>query len=291
MAAATPYPRIISQVFTSPWQILPEHHAAISAALLAHVDGKGQNIPDFSENNFASRPMNRDRFLNPVEISDDGSIAVMTIEGTLGKKLSMLETFCGGVDLQHIDKDIEELARDDRIQTVIFDIDSPGGMARPSSDTAQRILELSKAKRTIAYTDGTMASAGYKLASACGKIYASNSADVGCVGTYIALYDQSEALKKRGIELKLFRDGKYKALGYPGKAMTEEESNYLTSEVSGLSAKFKDFVRKQRPGIDESALEGQCLSGKRAQDAGLIDGVYQDLGSLVAAEIKRPLTF
>lgn len=284
-SAVTPYPRIMSALFAQPWEMLPETHAAVCDTLFRVIDQGGPGMAQPAEF-FKSGP-DMSRFENAVEISQDGRIAVLTIDGMLGYKMSALETACGAVDLVHVNRHIERLQQDSRIQTVIFSLETPGGMARPSSETAKLISELGETKRTVAYSDGLCASAGYKLMSACQEAYASKSASLGCVGTYIALVDSSKKWEKDGLQLQLFRDGKYKALGYPGKAMTDDEKEFLEGEVTGLSAKFKDFVKSRRPKIDPKALEGQCLSGTKAKNAGLVDGFYRDLDALVAAEIKR----
>lgn len=223
----------------------------------------------------------------PVDVSYEHGIAIMHVQGTMGKRLSWLESYCGGCDLSMVDQDIEELRNDDRIETIIFDIDSPGGLALASADTADRIVELSEEKRTITYSDGTLASAAYKLAAATDEIYAAASADVGSIGTFIALLDSSRAYEMDGLDLKLFRDGKYKAMGMPGKPVTEEESQLLQSEVDQLSAKFKQFVRDHRQSVRESAMQGQVMDGRRAQSAGLVDGIFRDLNGLIAAELER----
>jgi len=281
-----PYPRIFSKVFTEPWEILPSHHDSIATALLDQMkSGRDLAIP---EDRLGLGPEREsDRFRNHVEISNDSRLAIMTIDGVLGKRLSWMETYCGGCDLAWIDQDIEELKNDDRIETVIFDIHSPGGLSRESSDSAARFVDLSKVKRTVAYTDSVMASAAYKLGAACDEIHTSSSGVTGSIGTFISVLDSSKAYEMEGYALRVFRDGKYKAMGTPGKALTEEEADYLQSQVDTLSKKFKSFCLSQRPGLKPEAMQGQGFSGDEALAAGLVDGLHRDLISLVAAELDR----
>jgi len=278
----TPYPRILSKVFTEPWEILPSVHQSLATALLDHVRSGRELTPPQDRAGLGS-DRGSDRFLNPVQISEEHGIAILTIEGVLGKRLSWIESMCGGCDLAWLDHDIEELSADDRIETVIFDMDTPGGLAYASADTAERILELSEKKKTIAYTDTLMASAGYKLAAACREIHSAKGAEIGSIGTMIALVDSSAAYEMDGLELRLFRDGKYKALGMPGKPVTEDEAAYLQDQVDGLSARFKQFVRDRRPGVSDDTMQGQTFDGATAKQRRLVDENFRDLTDLVAS--------
>lgn len=274
--------RLASDLCHTPWDMQESAHFALYSALRS-LDPLEIGPPQ--------APRKENPFRGSVEKAPNGRTAVMHIEGPLYRKIHpILKGMLGITDLNDINHDISALADDPNLETVIFDIDSPGGMARPSTETAELIKELGEKKRTVAYSSGTQASAGYKLAAACDENYASKSADVGCVGTYVAMVDDSEHWAKKGYKLEMIRDGVYKGMGHPGKPITAEERALMEEEVKSLSGAFKDFVRENRPGVSESALQGQTLSGSRAKKAGLIDGIHRDLSSLVAAEIRRPLT-
>ena len=268
----------------APWEMMPLHRQGL-VDMLARLEAA-----DFMALFELVEPPKSDRFLGDVAVSESGKQAVVHVEGPLYSNVpAPVKQFFGLADLQDINHDVEELSRDSQVETVIFDIDTPGGLARPSAETAELIRELGKDKRTVAYSgpSSLMASAGYKLGSACHEIKASESADVGCIGTYIAMLDDSEAWAKEGNRLELHREGKYKAMGHPGKAITEDERELLAAETAECSKRFKDFVRGQRPGISESAMEGQTLAGRAAREAGLIDGTRRNLPLLIADEIRR----
>jgi|GEM_PF-2102666 len=268
----------------APWEMLPIHRQGL-VDMLARLESA--DILALFE---LVEPPRDDRFRGNVAVAETGKQAVVHVEGPLYSNVpDPVKNFFGLADLQDINHDVEELARDSQVETVVFDLDTPGGLARPSAETAELIRELGKDKRTVAYSgpSAMMASAGYKLGSACHEIKASESADVGCIGTYIALADDSEQWEKKGVRLELHRDGKYKALGHPGKPITEDERELLAAETAECSKRFKDFVRAERPGISESAMEGQTLAGRAARDAGLIDGTRRNLPLLLADEIRR----
>lgn len=227
-----------------------------------------------------------------VERSDNGRHAVMGISGPLySNPGECAKDFFGVADLEDINHDLEVLGNDPKLETVILNIDSPGGVAGPSAETAELVRELGKEKRVVAYSGpgSMMASAAYKIAAGANEIKASDYADIGSIGTYMALRDSSEKWAKEGNKLHLFRSGKYKAMGMPGKPMTEEEQALCNQEVEALATKFRRFVRENRPGVAESAMEGQTLAGRAAREAGLIDGTRRNLALVVADEIRRAL--
>ncbi|MEM7696912.1 MAG: S49 family peptidase [Verrucomicrobiota bacterium] len=281
------YPKLYEMLYTEPWEVLERTHAAWIMALNDHVASGRELTPPSREALGRSRSNKDERWYCPVELSDDGRLAVMSIQGTMGKRLSWLETYCGGCDLAHVDRDLEELRADDRVETVVFDFDSPGGLALASSDTTERLLKLTEEKRTVAYSDGLMCSAAYKMAAGCTEIYAAKSAEVGSVGTFAAIVDRSKEYDELGRKVHVFRASKYKAMGYPGKPVTDAELALMQERVEQLDATFKQYVINQRPSIDREALEGQEHDGVDAVGLGFLDGIYQDLSECLADEMER----
>lgn len=276
--------RLYTDLNGAPLELMPSFLPTLAALVESDI---------FSLASMPQRPASQNQpYKMPVEVSPNGRHAVMRIEGPLYSSVpGHYKSLLGLVDLNDVNHDIDAMAADPKLETIVFDIDSPGGMARPSSETAEAIRELGKRKRTVAYSGpgALMASAAYKLGAACKHVLAADSADVGCVGTYLAMKDTSGEWEKAGRKLELFRDGKYKAIGHPGKAMTDDERAHLAGEVEALSKRFKAFVRENRPGIQDYALEGQTLAGRAAREAGLIDGTRRNLALVVADEIRRAL--
>ena len=275
------YSRLISDLLSESWQFSDASQFTLLAML--------ENLDPQSFFNLPKAPPRSGRFEN-VELNESGTRAVLNINGPLYKKVDpVLASFFGIGDLASVNRDIDELTADRNIRHVTLNIDSPGGLAGASTETASRIEEMASRKdRTVAYTDGVLGSAAYKLAVPADEIYASSDARVGSVGTYLALVDDSKKWEKEGRKLELLTDGGFmKAAGHPGTSLSAEQREFLQQGVAQDSEKFKNFVRENRPNISDSALQGQTLSGKRAVTSGLIDGHHRDLASLLAAEITR----
>jgi ClpP class serine protease len=89
-------------------------------------------------------------------------------------------------------------------------------------------------------------------------------------------------LEEWGIKLELYRAGKYKAIGLPGKDTAEDEAKFIQSSVDRSNDIFKDFVRSRRPAAEESAMEGQWFDGAEAVAYGLADATVSTLDEVLA---------
>lgn len=176
--------------------------------------------------------------------------------------------------------------RDDRnIETIILDIDSPGGTSAGLQMAVEALEELSAAgKRVIAWNRDTMASAAYWIGASADEVYAHPEAETGSIGVYIAFPDYSRLMsEKLGIDINVFRDGTLKGMGVMGKSLTSDEADYLQARVDELSEKFKGYIRSRRVDVSDQTMQGQTFNSRDALAYGLIDGIMTDLSELIAA--------
>lgn len=272
-------PLIASLLYCQAWHILPQYHVELGQLYRNYIDGKLDPKQLEGADQVGSGLA--------YQVDSRSGIALIHVNGIIVKRAQ--DSWCGPrmADLAKMDLLFKDIRSDDSINTVVMDFHTPGGSAIGLPETTHLMQSCqNEGKRFVAYTDMLCASAGYWLAAQCDEIYASPSAQVGSVGTYIAAIDDSRAWEMEGLELKLFRDGALKAIGHPGKQWTEEEEAYMVERVAYHSAKFKDHVRERRPGIEEDTMQGQCHTGEVAP-AGLIDGVFMELEELLAAEMDR----
>ncbi|MDF3058543.1 MAG: sppA 1, partial [Rariglobus sp.] len=151
-------------------------------------------------------------------------IAFMQISGPLVKGYD--DITCWYWRLASTDRISRELAEIDLrtdVHTVILLLKTPGGMAIGIPELGDQLVEMQSRRPVFAFSSDTFASAGYWIAAGCSSIFATKSACVGSIGTYIALYDYTAMLEEWGIKLELFRQGIYKGLGLMGKPLTDEE--------------------------------------------------------------------
>ncbi len=270
-------PHVAAALYGMPWAILPQSHAELGLLYRSYIRGELQPVDPIPQN-----LEQRERVSSGITYQVDhiSGIAIIHLEGIVSKRAP--DMMCGPalIDLSKLDALLDDMAVSDSIGTVIFDLNTPGGMIIGLEETSERIREISATKRTIGYTDFQCCSAGIYLAYACDEFYAAPSAIIGSIGTYCAGLDDSRAWEMEGLELILAKSGSLKAMGQPGKSWSEEEKQWLQEKADTAGAEFRAWVTSRRPGVTEATMQGQWFAAKA--NAELSDGLYRDLPALLA---------
>jgi ClpP class serine protease len=74
--------------------------------------------------------------------------------------------------------------------------------------------------------------------------------------------------------------GKYKLLGAPFRALSEEERDMLQTESDRIHQQFQKAIQVVRA-VETSHLQGQVFRGEESAGIGLIDGVVNSLGDVM----------
>ena len=202
---------------------------------------------------------------NPLLTIEDG-IGVITIEGAILRKPDLFaRVFLGATSSEEIGEALREAAGRNDIKAVFLNIDSPGGTVAGTPELAAAVASLNERKPVYAFSSGLMCSAAYWVASQARAIYATPSAQVGSIGVVQAVIDSSAAIDKAGIKVEVFSVGKYKAMGAPGTALTDDQRELIQSNLAEIAAEFHDAVLSRGRAIPAEAMEGQTFSGKQAQ--------------------------
>lgn len=205
--------------------------------------------------------------------------AIIPIKGVIGKHLTALEKACGGCDLHDVEENLEAAERDQRVKTIIFKVDSPGGTSVGVPELANRIVNCKKS--TIAFTSNEACSAAYWLASQCEQVYATPSASVGSIGCYIAYLDESQAFADEGLKVDVIKSGKFKGAGIPGTSLDDAQRMMLQEEVSEIHEEFKSAVKAVRTFASDESMEARIYSGKKAAENGLVTGLVNGWDELM----------
>jgi signal peptide peptidase SppA len=202
---------------------------------------------------------------NPLLTIEDG-IGVIAIEGPILRKPDLIaRVFLGATSSEEIGEALREAAGRNDIKAVFLNIDSPGGTVAGTPELAAAVASLNERKPVYAFSSGLMCSAAYWVASQARAIYATPSAQVGSIGVVQAVIDSSAAIDKAGIKVEMFSVGKYKAMGAPGTALTDDQRELIQSNLAEIAAEFHDAVLSRGRAIPAEAMEGQTFSGKQAQ--------------------------
>lgn len=168
------------------------------------------------------------------------------------------------------------------VKAVALAINSPGGSPVQSALIMQRVRDLAGEKNVpvLTFAEDVAASGGYMLALAGDEIFAHEASIVGSIGVISAGFGFPEALRKLGIERRLYAAGDKKALLDPFAEEKEEDVARLRDLQGQMHEYFKDLVRERRgrklktgKGAAAKIFSGDVWLAAEAEKLGLIDGV------------------
>ncbi len=287
-------PRILSAVYGSVWAVRPETLQAVLEAVNAHaytraprslVASAASDLATERDASVLSGSLNSQlSTLNSAPakryfVTPQGT-AVVPVDGMIGQHLSNFETECGGFDIATLVEDLDEIEANAGIQDVLLVLRSPGGVVTGVPEAADRIASMTK--RVVAFTDSMAASAAYWLASQADEIWLTPSAEVGSIGVYTALVDESAAWAREGYRRELIKAGRHKATGISGLPISDDDRALLQEAVNETYNTFTTAVRAGRGDLPDDVMQGQMFSANRALDAGLADGIVASYRSALA---------
>ena len=113
---------------------------------------------------------------------------------------------------------------------------------------SKRIRELSEEKNipVLAFVEDVAASGGYWLACAADEIFASKASIIGSIGVVSSGFGFDKAIKKIGIDRRLYTSGENKAILDPFLPENEDDINRLKDIQKELHNQFISFVKSRR---------------------------------------------
>jgi signal peptide peptidase SppA len=269
--------RIVADLLCNPVSMRSAEHFATVLALSMPAPTAGM-MHDAADDDEGMMPWEK-----PLYSVADG-IAHVPVRGPIVKGYDAMTCwYYGLMSTDALAVALDELAEREDVAAVVFDFNSPGGSSAGMPEVAEQIAALGQIKATIAYVGDQACSNGYRLAAACDIILTTRSATLGCIGTYIALYDRTEQLKAAGIKLELFAAGAYKGMGLDGNPLTDPQRAYLQATTDRSNDMFVDFVLERRGAIAPETMQGQWFDGEQAVELGLADQIVTGLPAVLAA--------
>jgi signal peptide peptidase SppA len=199
-------------------------------------------------------------------------IPVVRLTGTIGK----LSRFQSGLTIASVAPLLKKAFSIKSAPAVALVIDSPGGSPVQSHLIYKRIRALSaeKQKPVIVFVEDVCASGGYMIACAGDEIVVDAASIVGSIGVVTAGFGFSEALKKLGIERRVYTAGESKVILDPFQPEKPEDVARLKLIQEEVHDHFIDIVRARRGDVlakDADVFSGMFWSGKTAVSLGLAD--------------------
>lgn len=208
------------------------------------------------------------------QMEEIDGIAIIPVYGPVGRNLDVWDKRSGCTDYNDLMQELEAAEDSESVRAILLDLDTPGGMVNGTPETADRIAAIDKP--IYCYSGGLICSAGYWIASSTDGIFATRSADIGCIGVYSAFMDLSEMAKMMGIKVQVFSSGTYKGMGTPGTSLTKEQEALIQARIMEMAQMFYDHVHDNRDDIDDDDMQGQTFKAAAAADRGFIDQVVAD---------------
>jgi len=277
------YQHVLRAVRDTPWAIRPE-------ALLVIQDGEQLTDEQIHARIQAARP------LTPA--AQLGDVAVLPLFGVLMPRASLMSQMSGGTSVEQFTRDLGDLVADDTVETIVLNVDSPGGMTDLIPEAAQQIREARNQKRIIAVANTDAASAAYWLAAQATELIVTPSGSVGSVGVYAAHQDFSEKLQREGVATTLISAGRFKTEGNPFEPLNEEALAAVQARVDEFYAMFTTDVAAGRRVTPDDVRggfgEGRMVTATNAVAIGMadrvdtLDGVVARLTGRTTLGRRRP---
>ena len=136
-------------------------------------------------------------------------IAVIPLSGTITTGDSSL--FSGSTITPGLVRDyLAKAERDRAVKAIVFHIESPGGEISPCQEILWEIERVKETTPIVVSMGGTAASGGYYISTKADKIVALPTTMTGSIGVIYQVTNIEGLLEKLGIQIEIFKGGKYK---------------------------------------------------------------------------------
>ena len=203
------------------------------------------------------------------QITMYGQTAVLPVTGPLFRYANLFTAISGATSYEVLARELGQALDNPAVQSIILDIDSPGGEVNGCAELANLIYKARERKPIIAYCSGDAASGAYWITSSCERIVISETASLGSIGV-VGIYKRSNDAEQFEI---VSSQSPYKRLD----PQDEGDRARLQSRIDALAEIFIGAVAKHR-GLDPPTVkaqfgQGDLLIGAQAVAQGLADSI------------------
>lgn len=215
-------------------------------------------------------------------------VAIIPVLGPITRRASLFSDVSGMSSVDAIARDFNAALNDPAVNSIMLEIDSPGGEVTGINELSAMIASARGKKPIVAYVGGLGASAAYWLASAADEIVTTETAALGSIGV-VATVPNPAAKKLADLQFVSSQSPKKRP-----DLTTEGGKSQLQAHVDDLAQVFVDTVAAHRGVTSEKVLEdfgqGGIIVGRKAVDAGLADrlGSFEStISELAAGKVMR----
>jgi len=262
-------PLIASRLFNIPLMVLPDKLDAVIFGLQERI---GIHVEDAPEPSMYLTQSGERR--EPGYQVIDG-VAVIEVFGGLAHRGGLQADSSYILGYQTIARRLTAALEDSGVHTVLMVLDSPGGEVSGVFSLAEQIYNARGTKRIVAAVSDMACSAGYLIASACGEVYASETACLGSIGVVMRHVDQSKRIEKMGMTITHIFMGDHKVDGNPFEPLPEDVRARYQNVCIKLYTMFTQRVALYL-GMDVQAVintQAAVYVGDESLNVGLANGV------------------
>ena len=216
-----------------------------------------------------------------ISVSTANKIAVIPLSGTIGGGGSSL-FFGSTITPELVKEQLNRAEGDMAVRAIVLRIESPGGVVAPCQEILEEIEKVKQKKPIVVRMGSMAASGGYYISTKANKIVALPGTLTGSIGVISQIPNVKGLYEKLGIEMQIFKGGKYKDMYSGLRELTPEEKEIMQQMTDEYYEQFVEVVAEGR-GLSQvevrSLATGQLYTGAEAKKLGLVD----ELGGLDTA--------
>ena len=201
-----------------------------------------------------------------------GNVGVIHVIGPIFRYANLFTMISGATSVAELATGFRAMVDDPAVRAIVLNIDSPGGEVAGISELAAAIYDARGKKQIVAYADDAAASGAYWLASAAGKLVASDTAQLGSIGVVGTVVDRGP---REGVKTYQFVSSQ-SPLKRPDLETPEGRAT-MQQRIDDLAAVFVSAVARNR-GVAEAKVladfgRGGMMIASKAVAAGMADEV------------------
>lgn len=211
-------------------------------------------------------------------------VPVVRLSGVIG----VVTPLRPGMTLAGVARVLERAFSYRNAKAVALVINSPGGSPVQSRQIYLRIKQLAAEKKlpVLVFVEDVAASGGYMIACAGDEIFCDPSSILGSIGVVGGSFGFQDAIKRLGIERRLYTAGAHKAMLDPFLPENPDDVARLKALQREIHQIFIALVKESRgarlKGADDTLFTGEYWAGETSIELGLADGIG-DLRSTLRA--------
>jgi signal peptide peptidase SppA len=219
-------------------------------------------------------------------------VPVVRLSGVIGAVTPLRP----GMTLAGVARVLERAFSIRNAKAVALVINSPGGSPVQSRQIYLRIKQLATEKKlpVLVFVEDVAASGGYMIACAGDEIFCDPSSILGSIGVVGGSFGFQEAIKRLGIERRLYTSGRHKAMLDPFLPENPDDVARLKTIQREIHAMFIALVKESRGARlregEDSLFTGEYWAGDTAVSLGLADGIGDLRSTLRARYGEKVLT-